>query len=239
MHQVVVDGPTSWTRSRPLSASDLLLILTLLIIVVLLGAVIHLSRRKAHDDVYDANSRSPTAEMASDGELSAGSSEIHPPAPSLQPELGVATSEAAQYRRRDYLFTYQERKFYDLLSRNFSEEVEIFAKVRMADIVDLANEPKDRGRYINWILTRHIDFVLCDKPKQRPLLGIELNDSSHTRYDRRESDEFKKSVFRQVGLPLLPFDVKAYNENEVVNQIRKVLVSRSVPENTERSSQHG
>lgn len=137
------------------------------------------------------------------------------------------------------MFSYQERKFYDLLSRNFSEEVEIFAKVRMADLVDLANEPKDRGRYINWILTRHIDFVLCDKPQQRPLLGIELNDSSHTRYDRRESDEFKKSVFRQVGLPLLPFDVKAYNENEVVNQIREVLVSRSVPENTERSSQHG
>ena len=222
-----------------MNASSFLLAISLIIIVILLGVMIYLSRRRTDNGISNASDKSQTVESTSASGQSTEPPGIHSPAPRIQPELGVATSEAPQYRRRGYMFSYQERKFYDLLSRNFSEEVEIFAKVRMADLVDLANEPKDRGRYINWILTRHIDFVLCDKPQQRPLLGIELNDSSHTRYDRRESDEFKKSVFRQVGLPLLPFDVKAYNENEVVNQIREVLVSRSVPENTERSSQHG
>lgn len=108
----------------------------------------------------------------------------------------------------------------------------------MADIVDLANEPKDRGRYINWILTRHIDFVLCDKPKQRPLLGIELNDSSHTRYDRAESDKFKQSVFAQVGLPLRSFDVRSYQESDVVNRIREVLVNHTGSVNAKTQSQH-
>jgi hypothetical protein len=238
-HQVIVAGQIGWTWSRQLTPSDLLLILSPVIIVVLLGAVIYLSRPKAHDGVNDTNNKAPTPQVASDDGLSVGSSEIYTPGPPSQPGLEVATSEAPQYRRRRYLFSYQEGKFYDVLSRNFGEEVEIFAKVRMADIVDLANEPKDRGRYINLILTRHIDFVMCDKLRQRPLLGIELDDSSHTKYDRAESDKFKKSVFEQVGLDLLRFDVRKYTNDEVVDRIRKVLAKNSVCVNAEGQSRHG
>ncbi|MCX6032432.1 MAG: DUF2726 domain-containing protein [Chloroflexi bacterium] len=222
-----------------MNSSDLLLAFCLVIIAVLLGVVTYLSQRKVHDRTDDASNKPQAVGSTSTGGLSTEPSEIHIPGPRLQPELGVATSEAPRYQRRDYLFSYQERKFHDLLSRNFGEDWQIFAKVRMADLVDLANEPKDRGRYINWILTRHIDFVICEKPQQRPRLGIELNDSSHTQYDRAESDKFKKSVFEQVGLPLLPFDAKTYKESEVVNQIREALANHSISENTERQSQHG
>ena len=220
-----------------MNSSDLLLAFCLVIIAVLLGVVFYLSQRMAHDRTDDASNKPQAIESTAVGGLST-ESEIYLPGPRLQPGLGVATSEDPRYRRRDYLFSYQERKFHDLLSRNFGEGWQIFAKVRMADLVDLANEPRDRWRSINLILTRHIDFVICEKPQQRPRLGIELNDSSHTQYDRAESDKFKKSVFEQVGLPLLPFDVKTYTESEVVDQIREALANYSVSGNTESQSQH-
>jgi len=224
--------------SNRLNASTFLLAISLIIIAVLLGVVIYLSRRRTDNGISNTSDKSQTVDGPSVSGQSTEPSGIHNPAPPDQPELGVATSEAPRYRRRGNLFSYQERKFYDVLSRNFGEEVEIFAKVRMADIVDLANEPKDRGRYINWILTRHIDFVMCDKPQQRPLLGIELDDSSHTKYDRAESDRFKSSVFEQVGLELLRFNVRTYTNAEVVNRIRAVLAKNSVYRNAEGQSRH-
>jgi len=215
-------------KGDQLSPTYLLLALSLVVIAILLGLVIHLSRRKIYGHTDDAGGALQATGNTSISGASAESPEIHFPSPRLQPELDLASSEAPRYQRRNYLFSYQERRFHDLLSRNFGENWQIFAKVRMADLVDLVNEPKDRGRYINWILTRHLDFVICDKSRQRPLLVIELDDSSHAKYDRRESDQFKTSVFEQAGLPLRRFRVKAYNDAEVVNEILTVLTSDSV-----------
>jgi hypothetical protein len=38
----------------------------------------------------------------------------------------------------------------------------------------------------------------------RPILGIELDDSSYERPDRVRRDDFVRSVFRAARLPLLP-----------------------------------
>lgn len=198
-----------------MSMNDFLLICSAIIIIGLLGVIVYLSRRKVTDNTAEGNNQ-----------IRAQPTEIHAPGPRLQPELGVATSEPPQYQRREYFFSYQERKFYDVLRQvlqGLDENLQIFAKVRMADIVNLVNEPKDKGRYINYILTRHIDFLVCDMRYQKPLFGIELNDSSHMLYDRQESDKFKQSVFDQVNLPLLPFDVKTYTWAEVENRIREAL----------------
>jgi hypothetical protein len=148
--------------------------------------------------------------------------EIAPPI--AEPELGLASSEPPQYRKRDYLFTYRERVFYTALLEEVGTEYQIFAKVRLGDIVWLANEPENRKFYNNQIQCKHVDFLLCDKGVQRPLLAIELDDSSHDKYDRRESDEFKERLFAETGLPLLRVMVQqTYPKGEIRQQIRGKL----------------
>jgi len=141
-----------------------------------------------------------------------------------EPELGLATAEQPQYRKSQSLFTYPEREFYKVLIEEVGNEYQIFAKVRLGDFIYLANEPADRKYHINQIQCKHVDFLLCDKVSQQPLMVIELDDSSHGKYDRRESDEFKLRLFSAVGLQLLRVKVqRAYPKDEVGNQVRSKI----------------
>ena len=132
--------------------------------------------------------------------------------------------EPPQYRRRESLLTYREREFYRVLMKEVGSEYQVFAKVRLGDFVYLANEPADKKHHLNQIQCKHVDFLLCDKVKQQPLLAIELDDSSHTKYDHRESDKFKSRLFTEVGLKLLRVKVQqTYPQGEIGNQVRSKM----------------
>jgi hypothetical protein len=142
-----------------------------------------------------------------------------------EPELGLAASgEPPQYRRSRSLFTDRERVLYRVLMEEVGNEYQVFAKVRIGDFVYLANEPADRKHHLNQIQCKHVDFLLCDKVSQRPLLAIELDDSSHAKYDRRESDKFKSDLFDVVGLKLLREKVQqSYPKGEIGNRVRSKI----------------
>jgi len=141
-----------------------------------------------------------------------------------EPELGLASTEPPQYRKRESLFTYRERAFYRVLMEEVGSEYQVFAKVRLGDFVYLANEPADKKYRLNQIQCKHVDFLLCDKVKQQPLLAIELDDSSHTKYDHRESDEFKSRLLTEVGLKLLRVKVQqTYPKGEIKNQVHSKI----------------
>jgi very-short-patch-repair endonuclease len=100
----------------------------------------------------------------------------------------------------------------------------------MADLLWLSNEVQDRKYHNNQIQCKHLDFVLCDKSGLKPTLVIELDDSSHSRYDRRESDEFKDRVFQMVDLPLLRTPVQdAYSREELKAQIEERMGLKREP----------
>jgi len=142
----------------------------------------------------------------------------------VEPELGLASAEPAQYRKRESVFTYREHALYKVLIEEVGDEYLIFAKVRLGDFVFLANEPADRKYHNNQIQCKHVDFLLCEKDTQQPLMAIELDDSSHEKYDRRESDEFKSRLFAEVGLQLLRVKVQStYPRGEIGKQIRDNL----------------
>ncbi len=78
---------------------------------------------------------------------------------------------------------------------------------------DLFSVPKgdDASRwriYTNKIDRKHVDFLLCDSATMQPLVGIELDDSSHQRPDRQARDLFVDGVFAAAQLPLLHIPVK-------------------------------
>ncbi|MGI6344164.1 MAG: DUF2726 domain-containing protein [Bacillota bacterium] len=117
--------------------------------------------------------------------------------------------ERLPYRKKDYLFTAAERSFFEVLSLVLKDEdVHIFAKVRMGDLLYLPRGTSGRQSHWNRIQSKHVDFVICDKEKIQPLVVIELDDSSHNRVARARRDRFIEQAYSDAGLTLLRFPVK-------------------------------
>ncbi|MDA7924776.1 DUF2726 domain-containing protein [Mariniblastus sp.] len=107
------------------------------------------------------------------------------------------------YLARGQLVTKSELKFYKSLSKAVQDDFQIFAMVRIADLLRVEKNNKHRRKWLNKILAKHIDFVLCDPGTLKPLVCIELDDVSHQRPDRIERDKFVNQAFKSAQLPLL------------------------------------
>ncbi len=132
-----------------------------------------------------------------------------------------------------YLLSVGEKKFYDaLLAALDSTRYIIFAKVRIADIIDTN---LDRTDPMYWkklapIAMKHIDYILVSRSDTTPLVAIELDGGSHTDKARLKRDAFVDGVFQNAGIPLLhipvrgfyPYtDLKILIENTIVNSPTK------------------
>jgi hypothetical protein len=131
--------------------------------------------------------------------------------------------EPLPYRLRDDFLSHAEFSFYKVLLGTLGGQYVILSKVRLADIFFVA-QPNENLRFFNFISSKHIDFLVCDSELMKPVFGIELDDSSHNRSDRRERDEFVDQVFNVAGLPIIHFSAKyAYNKSEIVDSIKITL----------------
>jgi len=128
----------------------------------------------------------------------------------------VAQSDV--YVLRKSLFTPAERSFFGVLESLDLEGLTITSKVRLADIFGVKKglEPSARQRAQNKINAKHVDFLLVQKSDGKPVLGIELDDSSHEEENRAARDVFVDTVFASASLPILHMPVKqSYDPKEV------------------------
>ncbi len=118
---------------------------------------------------------------------------------------GLLGRSRPAYARRDTLFTAAEFRFLQSLRKALPGGLEIFAKVRVADVIQPVQEldPKAWRSAFHQITGKHLDFVLCDRESGRLMCAIELNDRSHERKDRRARDELVASACAGAGFPLL------------------------------------
>jgi len=135
--------------------------------------------------------------------------------------LGLAAAVPPEYRQSKSLFTFRERVFFQALLEDVGSQYAVFAKVRLGDIIWLANEPENRKHHINQLLCKHFDFLLCERGTYKPLLVIELDDSSHDKYEHHERDEFKGKVCEDIGLRLWrPRVQQTYPKGFIGEQVR-------------------
>ena len=135
-----------------------------------------------------------------------------------------APSGRMPYRPRGRLVTKSELRFYKSLVKASQDDFEIFAMVRIADLLRVEDSVRNKRTWINKILAKHIDFVLCDPGSLEPLLCIELDDKSHERPDRIERDEFVNAAFDSAGLPLLRIPVqRSYPPKEIRGLIDEMI----------------
>jgi hypothetical protein len=158
--------------------------------------------------------------------------EVAPPTPPTairEPEMGLGAAVPPEYRQRESLFTYRERAFFKALLEDVGSQYAVFAKVRLGDVIWLANEPENRKYHNNQLHCKHFDFLLCEKGTYKPLLVIELDDSSHDKYEHRERDEFKDKVCADIGLKLWrPRVQQTYAKGFIAEQVRSQIRATAV-----------
>ena len=133
----------------------------------------------------------------------------------------VHAANSSPIFRRKYLLTKAEQSFYEIL-REIARDQFVFAKVRLADLIDADDRHRCWQANFNRVRGKHIDFVVCDS-LFRPRVAVELDDASHEREDRRERDYVVDRLFDAVRLPLARFPVrKKYDHDE----IRHVLLTK-------------
>ena len=133
-------------------------------------------------------------------------------------------AEHLPYQRKDYLLSKAERSFFGVLQKAVADRYLVFAKVRLADLVFIPRGTEKRQSFFNRIQSKHLDFVLCDHDAVRPLLAIELDDSSHQRADRKQRDQFVDSALAAAGLPIRHVPARSsYNVEELAGLIRQVV----------------
>lgn len=129
------------------------------------------------------------------------------------------------YRKKDYLLTVAERKFFEILEKIAIEhDSYLFVKVRLEDLLWLPKNTENKLKWRGYVRSRHIDFVLCDKENIRPFCAIELDDSTHNTIKAQGIDKMKDKILTAAGLPILRLPVKNfYDQNEISARIAAVL----------------
>jgi len=133
------------------------------------------------------------------------------------------------YVLNPYILTRRENEFFSVL-RPIAEKHNLFVciKPRMADFISVIF-PKSENKskyfsYFNKISAKHIDFLLVDNTS-RPVMGIELDDSTHQQTKRSSRDAFVKNVYNSIGLKT--FHLLHYSPEILDECIRSVLIPTS------------
>jgi hypothetical protein len=136
-----------------------------------------------------------------------------------------------KYKPQAQLFTATEKKFLSVLESIAGDELKIFGKVRVSDILTPDVNKFEKGSSWHWLFSqisqKHIDFVITDQ-NLNLLCAVELNDPSHQRKDRKTRDQFILEAFQSANVPLVMINTQhKYLEEHIAETIAKKIVSPS------------
>jgi len=127
-----------------------------------------------------------------------------------------------RYQRKEFFMSRPEHVFFDILVSIVGDRYYVFPQLHLSTL--LLSKGQDWYGARGHITQKSVDFVICDKAYIKPLLAIELDDSSHERAGRQDRDAEVERIFKEVGLPLLRFPNQSqYNKGEIRNQIFQAL----------------
>jgi len=101
-----------------------------------------------------------------------------------------------------YLLSKSESVFYNSLKPVCDKYGYVICpKVGLKDFIAVTSK-RDYLKWFRKISQKHVDFLICDK-NLRPIMAIELDDSSHELKKARKNDEFKNELYKRMGFPLI------------------------------------
>jgi len=134
------------------------------------------------------------------------------------------TAPAMPYELRPYLLTKAEHSFYGVLKSFLPDNLQVMAKVRLADLIRVKPRSLNYAAANNKIISKHVDFVICKAAPLMPCVVIELNDKSHDKPDRVTRDHFLREALQAANLPLVEVKAaKSYNTDDIMIEINRHL----------------
>ncbi|MES2315034.1 MAG: DUF2726 domain-containing protein [Patescibacteria group bacterium] len=143
------------------------------------------------------------------------------PTSSISPQQNTEVATESRYILKESLVTNAEKEFLKILENIVGNTYHIESQVPLSGIVKPidSNEHWTNYRDFNLIKAKSIDFVLYDKA-YKPYLAIELDDRSHSRWDRIKRDQIVNEIMKGVGLRILHVPVShSYDSNNLGKEI--------------------
>lgn len=138
--------------------------------------------------------------------------------------IETENTEKFPYILTNCVFSNKESKFYNSLKRiTDKHNLVVFTKMRIADIVYLPRNHPEFIRWFNYIKAKHIDFIVCNSVL-KPVLLIEVDDSTHDRENRIKRDEFVDKIFNQLNLPI--FHIRLWEDEALEKQIIDLILNK-------------
>lgn len=144
--------------------------------------------------------------------------------------------EQFPFRARPFFLSKAEASFYHTLKHLAGANIVIFPHVALRDLVSVTGvEKADYYRFFNQIDRKQVDFLLAESKTLKPVLVIELDDSTHQRADRVQRDRFVETVLAAARIPLARVPVQqSYDTKELAELFRRTIQMNQAQASTQK-----
>jgi hypothetical protein len=112
------------------------------------------------------------------------------------------------FENKDRFLTPNEKHTFEKL-----QELEVFKglyilpQLHLSTFLKVKDNANDLQGKFDWINRLFVDFVIFDESLSKPLLVIELNDSTHKWNNRKARDEFIRKALESNGIKILSINL--------------------------------
>lgn len=103
------------------------------------------------------------------------------------------------YNPKPSLLTETEKGFYKAIKEVLPESYLLFPQINLATVIS-----KNDDSHFQNELFRNIDFLITNS-EFKPLVFVEINDSSHNSNQRKERDQKVSNICEEAGIPIITF----------------------------------
>lgn len=144
------------------------------------------------------------------------------------------------YNPKPSLLTETEKRFYKAIKEVLPENYLLFPQINLATVIS-----KNDDSHFQNELFRNIDFLITNS-EFKPLVFVEINDSSHNSNQRKERDQKVSNICEEAGIPIITFWTSyGINREYIKKRIDTVLaelpikrIVHSKPVENNKSSQN-
>lgn len=131
----------------------------------------------------------------------------------------LTKKEEYPYFKNPHFMTDAEKDFFRVLERIAGDKYHIIPQVELSHLLKVYKRRWGTYKFFNKIALKSIDFVLLSKESLNPVLGIELDDSTHFKYIRQKRDKFVNKILEEANFPLLRIKLQESNNVEYIRNI--------------------